>query len=124
MSHAEAEELTDAQRSVLRDELVQLRDKLEGAIEGSAEEAQPVDLETPIGRLSRIDAIAQREISQAGRRQQAHQLAAVRSALNAIDSNSDEFGLCRACDEPIGFPRLRARPFSTICLRCQAAREG
>ncbi|MEX1364241.1 MAG: TraR/DksA C4-type zinc finger protein [Nannocystaceae bacterium] len=115
------EELTSAERDELRTELRRLEQQLQGAIDLSAEEAAPVDLQTPIGRLSRIDAIAQREISQAGRRQQAQQLGQVRTALAALDD--DDFGRCRLCDEPIGFRRLRARPFSTICLRCQAARE-
>ena len=116
------EELTPAQREELRVQLKQLAAELESAIARSADEAKPVDLDTPIGRLSRIDAIAQREISQAGRRTQARQLGQVRVALEEIDD--EEFGLCRSCDEPIGFRRLKARPFSTVCLRCQAAREG
>jgi len=113
--------LDHTQRQRLRTQLLRLEQELAGAIEQSAEEAQPVDLDTPIGRLSRIDAIAQREISQAGRRQQALQLGQVRTALASIDDEA--FGLCRLCDEPIGWPRLHARPFVTICLRCQAARE-
>lgn len=117
----EPEELGDAEREQLRVLLQGLEHGLEAALERSAEEAAPVDLETPIGRLSRMDAIAQREISQAGRRQQAQQLGQVRTALAAIDD--EEFGLCRLCDEPIGLRRLQARPFVTICLRCQAARE-
>lgn len=117
----EPDELSAAEREQLRAELRRLEKELEASIERSADEAAPVDLETPIGRLSRIDAIAQREISQAGRRQQAQQLGQVRAALVAIDD--EEFGLCRMCDDPIGFRRLRARPFTTICLRCQAARE-
>ncbi len=117
----QAEELTDAQRAELRTALQTMERELAEAIDLSAAEAKPVDLETPIGRLSRIDAIAQREISAAGRRQQIQQLGQVRTALAAIDG--DEFGSCLVCDDPIPFGRLRARPFSTICLRCQADRE-
>ena len=118
----DAPKLSEAQRQSLRQRLQQLEQELQESIERSAEEAKPVDLETPIGRLSRIDAIAQREISAAGRRQQVQQLAQVRVARGSIDD--DEFGLCRACDEPIGFARLQARPFVRVCLRCQSAREG
>lgn len=116
------EPLTQAQRDALRAELLRLEQELSAAIERSKDEAQPVDLDTPIGRLSRIDAIAQREISQAGRRQQAQQLGLVRTALASIDD--DEFGRCRVCEEPIAFRRLEARPFATICLRCKSARES
>lgn len=114
-------ELTPAQLAELGRDLRRLCDELEGVLERSAEGGKPVDLDEPIGRVSRIDAIAQREISQAGRRQQAQQLGLVRSALLAIER--DEYGLCRVCDEPIGYRRLKARPFSVICLECQAQRE-
>lgn len=116
------EPLSDAQRDLLRTELLRLEQELSVAMECSKDEARPVDLDTPIGRLSRIDAIAQREISQAGRRQQAQQLSQVRTALVFIDD--EHFGLCRVCEEPIAFARLRARPFVTVCLRCQSARES
>jgi len=116
------EQLDPARRAQLRTTLLRLEQELSRAIERSAEEAKPVDLDTPIGRLSRIDAIAQREISQAGRRQQARQLGLVRTALTSVDED-DEFGLCRLCDEAIAFRRLQAQPFVTICLRCQAAQE-
>jgi len=119
---SDPEDLTIAERQELRATLERLEKALSSTLDLSAEEAKPVDLETPIGRLSRIDAIAQREISQAGRRQQVHELAQVRAALNVVDD--EEFGLCRICDEAIEFRRLAARPFVVICLRCQAAREG
>ncbi len=115
-------DLAPAERAQLHATLLRLEQELSASIERSAEEAKPVDLDTPIGRLSRIDAIAQREISQAGRRQQARQLGLVRTALASIDD--DEFGLCRLCDEAIAFRRLQAQPFVTICVRCQAAREN
>jgi len=118
---SDPEELTAAQRLELRATLERLERALTSAIDLSADEAKPVDLETPIGRLSRIDAIAQREISQAGRRQQVHELAQVRAALHVVDD--EEFGVCRICDETIDFRRLAARPFVLICLQCQAARE-
>jgi DnaK suppressor protein len=68
-----------------------------------------------------MDAIAQREVSKAGRRQQTLQLGQVRAALAAVEAG--EYGECSECAEPIGFRRLKARPFSSVCLRCQAERE-
>lgn len=113
--------MTAEQLEALEHELRRLADELEASLERNVDEGKPVDLDEPIGRLSRIDAIAQREISQAGRRQQAQQLGQVRSALLAIEGG--EYGLCRLCDEPIGYRRLAARPYSVICLTCQAQRE-
>ena len=30
-----------------------------------------------------------------------------------------EYGLCRRCDEPIAYRRLKARPESPYCIACQ-----
>lgn len=118
---AEPEELTDDQIRALRDQLCAQRDRLVAAMEAGAEGTKPVDLGEPIGRISRIDALAQREMNEAGQRAQKQQLVDVRRALEAMDA--DEYGLCRVCDSPIGFRRLEARPFSRLCVACQSAQE-
>jgi DnaK suppressor protein len=46
----------------------------------------------------------------------------VNAALARVDDGS--YGLCLECDEPIGYPRLRARPETPLCHRCQSVREG
>ena len=105
----------------LRVELVAQELRLVAAMNAGVDGTKPVDLDEPIGRLSRIDALAQREMNDAGRRAQKQQLAEVRMALDAM--KAEAYGECRSCDGPIGFRRLRARPFTPICLTCQSARE-
>lgn len=117
----EPEELTDAEIETLRVELVAQQARLVTAMDAASEGTKPVDLDEPIGRLSRIDALAQREMNSAGQRAQKQQLDEVRMALDAIAAG--DYGECRACDGPIGFRRLRARPFTPLCLACQSARE-
>ena len=51
------EELTDAERNELLADLASLRDELVRAVARSGEDAKTVDLDMPIGRLSRVDAI-------------------------------------------------------------------
>ena len=121
MASDPAELLTDAQLAELRDDLEKLSAELEQQLEASRDEGLPVSLDEPIGRLSRMDAIAQREVSKAGRRQQTLELGRIRAALQAIAEG--EYGICRACDEPIGYRRLKARPNVTVCVRCQAGSE-
>ena len=117
----EPEELTDAEVQKLRALLLEHGDRLEESLRQGADGTKPVDLDEPIGRISRIDALAQREINEAGRRAQQQELASVKLALEAIEDG--EYGMCKACDGPIGFRRLQARPFSTICIACQSERE-
>ena len=116
------DELTDAQIAALKDALEQLRDELERALAGSEEGARVVSLDQPIGRVSRIDAIQQQKMAAASRRQQELRLGQVRVALRAIEDG--EYGWCKSCDEPIAHRRLRARPETPFCLRCQGGRES
>ena len=115
------DELTAAQIAQLEAALRSAREELERHLEGSAEGAQVVSLDQPIGRLSRMDAIQQQKMAEASRRQQVLRLGQISQALGAIERG--EYGYCRSCDEPIGMRRLTARPESPFCLRCQGGRE-
>jgi DnaK suppressor protein len=110
-------ELNEEQIAELRAALVQLQEDLEQLLRSTRAGAKPVDLDEPIGRLTRMDAIQQQKVSAASRREHDIRLQQVRQALTAIDH--DRYGLCRRCEEPIGFPRLSARPESPYCLECQ-----
>ena len=115
------EELTAAQIADLRRALEALQVELTASLESASEGAKIVDLDQPIGRVSRIDAIQQQKMAEASKAKQQLRLGQVRQALSAVESG--DYGLCRSCDEPIAFRRLRARPESPLCLRCQGGRE-
>lgn len=115
------EELTDEQVEELAEKLRGLRTEVERSLEGSAEAAKIVSLDQPIGRISRMDAIQQQKMAEASRRQQTLRLSHTAVALAAVESG--DYGLCRSCEEPIGYRRLSARPESLFCLRCQGGRE-
>jgi DnaK suppressor protein len=87
----------------------------------SAEGAAPVDLDEPIGRLSRMDAMQQQSMVQANRAAMQRRLQQVRAALRRFDE--DEYGVCAACGEEIGYGRLEAQPETPFCIGCQSARE-
>lgn len=116
------EELTAAQLEQLRASLIARRDALEAALRSTEDGARPVDLGEPIGRLSRMDAIQQQHMTRANRDTQAEELRGISTAL--ADMDSEDYGFCRVCEEPIGFARLEARPASRVCVGCQSKREG
>jgi DnaK suppressor protein len=116
MAALEAEQVAE-----LRADLEQLVDELRAQVEDSREGAKPVDLEEPIGRVSRIDAIQQQSMIQANRRAAQQRLAQARSALNRIDE--DEYGECVSCGDSVAFARLKARPETPFCVVCQGSRE-
>ena len=42
-------------------------------------------------------------------------------ALGRIDQNT--YGICERCEEEIPYPRLKARPVTTLCINCKTLEE-
>ena len=110
-------ELTTEQMADLRETLERLRAELGQLLEATREGTRPVELDEPIGRLTRMDAIQQQSVSAANRRSIDLRLRQVQQALELIGRG--DYGLCLRCEDPIGYPRLAARPESPYCLDCQ-----
>jgi DnaK suppressor protein len=106
------------QRRVLEMLETQLRAQVEAMRAGSA----PVSLDEPIGRLSRMELMQQQQMAKANVAAAEQRLKLIALAYEALDRG--EYGDCRRCEEPISPRRLRARPESPLCLRCQSARES
>ena len=62
------------------------------------------------------------EIAAAVVERRARELKEVDRALEEMDA--DRYGICQDCGEPIAQARLRALPFATRCVACQAQLEG
>ena len=112
----ESEQLEELHRDLLAE-----RRRLEQYLDVTREGAKPVDLGTPIGRLSRMDAMQQQEMTLASRSTLETKLLQVNASLE--EYRKGEYGYCRSCEEPIGYPRLKARPEAPFCLSCQDDRE-
>ena len=95
--------------------------ELEELLSMSAESSKTVELDQPIGRLSRMDAIQQQKMAQANRANYERTLRKVDLALAAIEEGS--YGDCQSCGECIGFARLKAQPESLMCIECKGAVE-
>jgi DnaK suppressor protein len=46
----------------------------------------------------------------------------IRNSLEAIES--EEYGICEDCGEEISIERLKARPVTSLCIRCKTKRES
>lgn len=114
-------ELSKQQLAELHHVLLELRDDLQQMLENSRGGAQPISLDEPIGRLSRMDALQQQSMVQANRRTTQTRLARIEAALRRHTSN--EYGPCLGCEEDIGYARLRAQPEAPFCINCQSNRE-
>ena len=116
-----ADDLTEQEILELGERLRHSLAELEASLRQSAAGAQAVDLDQPIGRVSRIDAIQQQKMVQAQRARQRVRQEQVRAALAKIAT--DDYGVCQRCDDPIGYPRLKTRPETPLCMACQRALE-
>jgi len=118
----EPEDLSDDQIAELHDDLVELKGELTRMLSSAAESGEPVALDqSAVGRLSRMGAMQVQAIAQANLRSLKLRLDLVGQALRL--GEDDDYGTCRRCAEPIGYPRLKARPESPFCLGCQGAIE-
>lgn len=115
------DELTDEQIEELHDELLKLVETLEFQLHAAKHGSKPVDLDEPIGRLSRMEAMQQQQMTSAHRRRLEIRLQQARAALNRYDR--EEYGYCNSCEEPIGYKRLSVRPESPLCVHCQSSTE-
>ena len=106
----------------LQEDLRALLAELQGLLERSEEGARPVELDQPIGRVSRMDAIQQQSMIQAGRRSMQLRIRQVEAALRRVAQQ--EYGDCLSCGEPVGFARLKVKPEAPFCIACQGRREA
>jgi len=115
-------ELTNEDITQLRSALLLLRQELAALLESSKEAARPVDLDQPIGRVSRMDAMQEQKMIAANRSAAMIRQRQVDAAIERMDE--DEYGDCVECGEAIGYRRLEAHPEAPFCIVCQRAREN
>jgi DnaK suppressor protein len=108
--------MDDATLSRFRKQLEEMEGELRDAVEGKADATAPVQLDTSIGRLSRMDAIQSQQMALGLKARQQQSLLRVRNALEAIRQGT--YGQCRRCKSPISIERLEAQPDAVLCVKC------
>ncbi|MGC6493805.1 MAG: TraR/DksA family transcriptional regulator [Myxococcota bacterium] len=111
------EPLDEAQRQVLEQDLLRLRETLVHELHRLAQRATTVELDqAAMGRVSRGDALQQQAMAQAEQRRLDVRALQVKRAILRL--KDDTYGECVRCGDDIGFPRLKARPEAPFCLSC------
>ncbi|MBH46897.1 MAG: molecular chaperone DnaK [Halobacteriovorax sp.] len=90
--------------------------KLQSELASLADSSKPVDLNEPIGRLSRMDAMAQQQMILGTKRNIELALTKIETALKRIELGT--YGDCLECGDKIDEKRLKARPEATVCREC------
>ncbi len=101
----------------------EIRQKIEEKIAKTAQRVayykeltQPVAPDVAIGRVSRMDAINNKSVTEAALRQAEEKLLKLKHALEKVDS--PEFGMCAKCKRPIPAERILLQPESLHCVHC------
>jgi DnaK suppressor protein len=99
-----------------RNRLESLSKEVTEALKASKDSANVVELDTAIGRLSRMDAMQNQQMALELRRRQENQLLRIKNALKRMDRG--RYGQCGKCKLPIAEARLEISPDTVVCVRC------
>ena len=90
--------------------------KTKKQIEEYKELTRPVEPENAIGRISRMDAINNKSVTEAALRKAKDKLNKLNIALSKV--NNDDFGKCIRCHQPIPPGRILIMPQARTCVAC------
>ena len=80
------------------------------------EATRPIAPDSALGRLTRMEAIQDKAISENTLLQVTLELNAIKKTLDLIDDPA--FGICVECEQPIPAARLMAIPGTQLCVSC------
>ena len=115
------DDLSGPQIEAFEARLRDLAQELRSALKPLENASKTVDLDEPIGRLTRVDALQQQSMAKANRQSAQVRLRQIEAALKRVGEGT--YGYCLECDESIGKPRLDVRPEAFLCIDCQENRE-
>ena len=90
--------------------------KTEELIAEYKEMTKPVAPDDAIGRISRMDAINNKSVTEASLRQAEEKLKNLERVLSRVGTS--DFGICIQCAKPIPEGRILYRPESLTCVDC------
>jgi DnaK suppressor protein len=108
--------MTEAERQEIMQLITSQIEELRRNISDMTESARPVSPDNAIGRLSRMDAMSGRMVSEAALQAMKTKLSTLEYLLGRI--HKPDFGMCSVCGDPIAVKRLMVMPESTRCIHC------
>ena len=98
--------------TILKKEIIETSLK----IKKYTELCKPIAPENSIGRISRMDAIINKSVTESALRESTKKLLQLESVNKKI--NDKNFGKCIVCNKEIPYGRLIIRPNSQKCINC------
>ena len=109
--------LQENERCELQRHIEAAIEQAELEIERLSENVAPVKPDVAIGRLTRMEAIQSKSISELGLRKAKGRHKSLQRALKRLIED-EEFGVCDACEDPIPYKRILLVPEATRCVAC------
>ncbi len=108
--------MTSEERQELKRGIEEAIEAQKTLIASLSETSKPVAPDNAIGRLSRMEALNDRAVSEASLNAARLKLSRLETALGKVDQA--DFGLCVSCDNPIPPGRILLMPEVTLCVPC------
>ncbi len=108
--------MTDDELKGIREKILSEIEALTPEIQRLEEASRPVAPDNAIGRLTRMEAINAKSISEANLNSARMRISRLHNTLKRIDTQN--FGICSMCEEPIPLKRLMLLPETTRCVDC------
>ena len=99
-----------------RERLKELEREIQEDMDANTEDSEVVELDSSIGRLSRMDALQNQQMALELKRRQENQLLRIENAFKRMDKG--QYGQCGKCKKPIEEERLEVFPDTVTCVRC------
>lgn len=96
-------------------------ERLKRQIVDLKELTKPIEPDCAIGRISRMDAINNKSVNEAGLRKKIDQLNGLEYTLSIFDT--DELERCSVCGDSIPTGRIFVMPESRKCVRCASMKN-
>ena len=110
------------QIETLRKHILERIEDVKGDIKSYALNTKPVAPDNAIGRITRMEAINSKSINEAALRTSKERLVKLECAVTML--YDDDFGYCKACEEPIPYARLMIVPETVFCVQCAERMRG
>lgn len=109
------------EKNNIRVEIEKRIEEAEQSIETLREQTKPVPPSVAIGRLTRMDAIQQKNMAEANLKSTEATINKLKKALENLDS--PDFGICASCGKNIPLGRILAVPEAKICVQCASGAQ-
>lgn len=108
--------MTEDKKEELKSKILMEIEKTNQKILDLEDMTKPISPENSLGRITRMDAINNKSVSEAALRTTQKKLTKLKMSLSKLDK--PDFGICANCKQPIQEARLLFMPESSTCVRC------